>query len=281
MESGEPIALELIYDSSEFGPSARRYRKAEAMLGRYSATLGQLRLSLRGLSYVVVAPIAVQQVDVASPTARAVTLISMLPYMLVLVTFMGGFYLAIDTTAGERENKSLEPLLTQPVSRRDLVLGKMAATFVFALLMLFVFLTVFTAAVPFLPLHKIGLRLEFGPLHFFKIFLVSLPLVYLGAALLTLVASYAKSYKEAQTYLSGVILVPTLPIVVTQLLNLDLKWWLMLIPSQSQATLITLLIEGEPVRPLYVGLSAVSTIAVGTLFAAVAVSLYKKERILG
>ena len=95
---------------------------------------------MRGIDPGLSRPIDTTEVDVASPAARALTMLASLPYFLVLVVFMGGFYLAIDTTAGEREHGSLEPLLTQPTSRTQIVLGKIVATSVFALVAVIVFM---------------------------------------------------------------------------------------------------------------------------------------------
>ncbi|MFK7912985.1 MAG: ABC transporter permease [Pseudomonadales bacterium] len=280
-DAGQAIALDLIYDSSDIGPARRQFNRARGMINEHARTLGQLRLALRGISPVVVAPFGVQEVDVSSPAARALTILSTVPYLLIVVVFMGGFYLAIDTTAGERENKSLEPLLAQPVSRRELVLGKMGATSVFGVLVLILFLFVFTVAVPLVPFHKVGMRLDFGATDALQVFVICLPLVMLAAALLTVVASFAKSYKEAQTYLSLLIFIPTMPIIITQFLDLELQWWLMLIPSQSQATLSSLVLAGEPVPALYLAISALTTVLLAALLAWVAIRLYSKERILG
>jgi sodium transport system permease protein len=279
--AGQAIALDLVYDSSNFGSSNRTFSTARGLLNQYTSTLGSLRLAMRGIDPAVVRPINVQQVDVSSPAERALMLMSTLPYLLILAVFMGGFYLAIDTTAGERENKSLESLLIQPISRPALVLGKMGATGVFGMLVLILFLTVFALSVPLIPFHKVGMRLDFGLVQAIKVFLVCLPLIVLAAGLLTLVASYAKSYKEAQTYLSLLILIPTMPVIITQFLDLDVTWWLMMIPSQSQATLVSLIIAREPLVPLHILLSAVVTLIVGVFFAWLAIRLYSKERILG
>ena len=280
-DAGQAIALELIYDSSDIGPSRREFSRARRMINEHARTLGQLRLTLRGISPVVVQPFNVQEVDVSSPAARALTILSTVPYLLIMVVFMGGFYLAIDTTAGERENKSLEPLLAQPVSRTELVLGKMGATSVFGVLVLILFLAVFTASVPLVPFHKVGMRLDFSATDALLILLICVPLVLLAAALLTVVASYAKSYKEAQTYLSLMIIIPTMPIIITQFMDLELQWWLMLIPSQGQATLASLVLAGEPVPLSYIAISATITLLLAALLGRVAIHLYSKERILG
>jgi sodium transport system permease protein len=278
--AGEPVSVALVYDSSRMGSARRNFGRAQQMIAQYARKLGVLRIQLRGVDPGLLAPVQVTEVDTASPAARALTILSMLPYLLVLVVFMGGFYLAIDATAGEREHGSLEPLLSQPISRTALVLGKIAAASAFSAISTILFLVSLSLSVPFVPLHRIGMSLSIDAATCLAMFGVSLPLIAMGAALLTVVASFAKSYKEAQTYLSIVILVPTMPIIITQLLDFKPSAALMLVPSLSQATLVTSLIKGEPLSWAHLGISVGATSALSLLLGWLAVSLYKRERIL-
>lgn len=278
--AGQINSVSLIYDSSELGSVRRQYAQTREMVSRYARTLGMLRLQIRGVDPAVMAPVIVQEVDTASPAARALSLLATLPYLLVLVVFMGGFYLAIDSTAGEREHGSLEPLLCQPISRRELVLGKLLATSVFSAASVALFLASLAIAIPFAPLHRIGMSLDISLLTCLNIFLVSLPLMLFGAALLTVVASFAKSYKEAQTYLTLVILVPTLPLIVTQLMNVEASLVLMSVPSLSQALLINNLIVGSAITANYVLVSVFCTTVAAAGLAWLAIYLYSRERIL-
>ncbi|HEY5644578.1 MAG TPA: ABC transporter permease subunit, partial [Pseudomonadales bacterium] len=218
--------------------------------------------------------------DTASPAARALTVLATLPYLLVLVVFMGGFYLAIDATAGEREHGSLEPLLCQPVSRSQLVLGKICSASLFSAASLVLFLLSLTIALPFAPLHRIGMSLEIGLVKCLAIFAVTIPLMVFGAAVLTTAASFAKSYKEAQTYLTLVVLVPTLPLILTQLTNVEPSAWLMLVPSLSQSLLIGQLIIGEAIQPGHLVISLLATGLVAAGVVRLAILLYSRERIL-
>jgi sodium transport system permease protein len=130
------------------------------------------------------------------------------------------------------------------------------------------------------PLHKVGMSLALGPGDAALMFLLCLPLVLFAAALLTVVASFARTYKEGQTYLTGVILIPTLPLIVTQLTNLEPDAWLMLVPSLGQAELITGVIRGEPAHWSHVVASILGTTTLAALLAAIAVRMYQRERIL-
>ena len=277
---GDMASVTLTYDSSGMGRNRRNAMAARQLITGYGQQIGMLRLQLRGVDPAISQPLAVNEMDVASPAARALSILATLPYLLVLIIFMGGFYLAIDATAGEREHQSLEPLLTQPVSRTQLVLGKLVAASVFSAISLALFLTSLALSLPFVPLQQIGMSLQIGALDCLRIFALSVPLMLFGAALLTVVASFAKSYKEAQTYLTMVVLIPTLPLIITQLLNLQPTDALMLVPSISQASLISEVIKGEPLAWGRVIVSAASTTLLAALLGWLAVRLYQRERII-
>jgi sodium transport system permease protein len=278
---GNVNTLILIHDSSEISSTRRHLSQLRGYIHQYSRTIGTLRLWLRGLDPAISNPISTQELDVASPAARALMILSSLPYFLVLVIFMGGFYLAIDTTAGEREHGSLEPLLAQPVDRAQLVFGKITTTAVFGMMSLLVFLGSLYLSVPFVPFERIGMALEIGVAQLINVFVISVPLIFFAAALLTVVASFAKSYKEAQTYLTIVVLVPTLPLILAQLMNLETTLAIMFVPSLSQANLMADLIKGEGASLINALTSMVSTSGYAALLTWVAVSLYRRERILG
>ncbi|MEM9623771.1 MAG: ABC transporter permease [Pseudomonadota bacterium] len=278
---GNRNTLLIIHDSSKLSATRKHITQLRGLIGRYASTIGVLRLQLRGLDPALTQPITTQQVDVASPAARALTILASLPYFLVLVVFMGGFYLAIDTTAGEREHGSLEPLLTQPISRTQLVLGKLGATSVFGAASVLVFLISLYLSIPFVPFERIGMSLEVGVSQLAQIFVVCVPLILFAAALLTVVASFAKSYKEAQTYLTIVILIPTAPIIIAQFLNIESSLQVMLVPSLSQATIMTELIKNEPVELSHALVSMGTTGVYAACMAWIAITLYNRERILG
>ncbi len=278
---GNLNTLLLIYDSSEISSSRRHLGTLRAYINQYSRTVGALRLWLRGLDPTISTPVNTQELDVASPAARALTILASLPYFLVMVIFMGGFYLAIDTTAGEREHGSLEPLLTQPISRAQLVWGKVLATSVFGFLSLLIFLVSLYFSVPFVPFERIGMALEIGIPQLFPVLVVAIPLIFFAAAIMTVVASFAKSYKEAQTYLTIVILIPTLPLIIAQLMNVETTLQIMFVPSLSQATLMADLIKSEPVTLLNMASSMGATTLYGLALTWVAIKLYSTERILG
>ncbi|TDJ47681.1 MAG: ABC transporter permease [Gammaproteobacteria bacterium] len=277
--AGGDARVTLVFDPSQtrLNLSTRRVR---GLLNAYSRQLAFMRLQARGISPLLLRPITIDEFDLSTATGRSVILLGMLTYLLLFATLMGGFHLAIDSTAGERERGSLEPLLTTPVARADLLLGKMAATMCYMMLSLTLTVAGFTVALYFAPLEQMGMSSNFGPLVALKIILILTPFVPLGAALMTLVASFTKSYKEAQTYLGLVLLVPTLPLIIATFLNIRPDLSLMWIPSLSQHLLIIELIKAEPLNLGYLGVSTTSTLLFGALLAWLAIRLYDRERLL-
>jgi sodium transport system permease protein len=272
--------VELIVDRSQ-ASAAAAIQRVRTVLDTYSNQIGMLRLQARGLNPMVLRAITIDELDVSTAASRSVLLLGMLTYFLLLATLAGGFYLAIDATAGERERGSLEPLLTLPVGRSSLLLGKMAATICYMLLSLALTLVGFTVALQFVSLEGLGMRANFGPIIAAEIFLVLAPFTPLGAALMTLVASFTRSYKEAQTYLTLVLLIPTLPLLLATLLNVQPDLSLMWIPSLSQHLLVTGLLKATPLGWAYAALSALSSLLLGALLAGIAIRLYQREALLG
>jgi sodium transport system permease protein len=161
------------------------------------------------------------------------------------------------------------------------LLGKMAATVCYMLASLALTLVAFTVALARVPLEQLGMSSSFGAATAVGAFLLLCPFAPLGAALMTTVASFTKTYREAQTYVTLMLLVPTLPLMFAALLNVEAELKLMWIPSLSQHLLITSLIKAQPLDWTFVAISAVSSLALGALLGWLAVRLYEREAILG
>jgi sodium transport system permease protein len=134
---------------------------------------------------------------------------------------------------------------------------------------------------PLIRLEDYGMTANLGPLTAMRVVLVVAPLVLAGAALLTVVASFTRSYREAQTWLSVVLLIPTLPLAFMSMLALQPSTMLMAVPSLSQHFLMTRLLRDEPLPALDVAVSVGATLLLGLLLTWVAGRLYKREAILG
>ena len=280
LSAGAPAPLELYADASDAGAAADTER-LRALLAQYSARLARLRVVARGIDPLVLNTLAVQDLDVSTPVTRSVLLLGTLSYLMLLTMLMGGMYLAIDATAGERERGSLEPLLTLPVKRAQLIFGKILAACAYMLLSLILTVTAFAILLRFAGLERLGMSINLGPAVAARLVLYCLPLVPLGAALMTIVAAYTRTYREAQSYLGLVLLVPTLPLVFAGVLGLRPTLALMAIPSLSQHFLITSLLRDEPLPLSFVALACGASLAAGAVLVAIAGRLYRREALLG
>jgi sodium transport system permease protein len=108
-----------------------------------------------------------------------------------------------------------------------------------------------------------------------------LPFVPLGAGLMTAVASFTRSNREAQSWLSVVMLLPIAPIMFAVVNGTKPTAALMMVPSLSQHLLATSLMRGDAIPPLHAAISAGTTLALGGLLVWIAIRLYKREAILG
>ncbi len=275
-----PAKVELISDRANT-TADREARRVRKVLYAYNQELAAIRLSARGVSPLVLRPLNIDDIDVSTPSGRSGILLGMMSYFFIFAMLMGGMYLAIDTTAGERERGSLEPLLALPVTRDKLILGKIIATCLFMALSLILSLVSFFFALKFMPLQQLGMTPNFGPDVVVAAFFVLAPFILLGASVMTLVASFTKSYKEAQTWLSVVLLAPTLPILIVSLLTLRPRLEFMFVPSLSQHLLLIDMVKNEPVNVQHVVISVTSTLILGGLLTWLCARLYRREGLLG
>lgn len=276
---GSPAPVEVIADSSrrETGITLDRVK---GILSMYSQIIGRLRLQLRGVSPVIAAPIQIKDVDLSTPKSRALMVMIFLPYILMLTAFTGGLHQAMDSTAGEKERQSLEPLLINPVPRWRIMAGKMLATNFFSFASLSLTLLSFKLFLPFMPIDQLGLDLHVSIHSVLLILLVIAPVTVLAAALLTMLASHAKTYKEAQSYMSLVILIPVIPSVMYMVNPVKPETAKMWMPLFSQNLLIGEIVRGESVQLLWYAISFSSTLAIGLVLAGLAATLYNRPKLI-
>ncbi len=278
-KSGEPAIVEVIAD-----PSRRESRipmqRVKGLLRAYGGQIGRLRLQLRGVSPTIRTPIMVKDVDLSTPQSRGMLVMIMLPYVLMITAFTGGMHLAIDSTAGEKERKSLEPLLINPVPRWQIMLGKMGATATYAFASLVLTLVSFRFAFPLLPTGALGVDLNLSMAAVGGILLAVSPVVILAAAMLTTLAALAKSLREAQSYMGLVFMIPMIPSLIFMVNPMKPETWMMAIPMFSQNLLIGEFVRGESVSTLWLAMSMGSTLVIGLMFAAIAATLFNRPRIV-
>ncbi len=252
-KAGKPAVVEVIADPSR-RESSIPMQRVQGLLHAYGAQIGQLRLQLRGVSPTIRSPIMVKDVDLSTPQSRGMLVMIMLPYVLMITAFTGGMHLAIDSTAGEKERKSLEPLLINPVPRWQIMLGKMSATATYAFASLLLTLLAFRFAFPLLPTGALGVDLNLSAEAMGGILLAVAPVVVLAAAMLTTLAALAKSLREAQSYMGLVFMIPMIPSLIFMVNPMKPETWMMAIPMFSQNLLIGEFVRGETVSLLWLAI---------------------------
>jgi sodium transport system permease protein len=274
-----PAPVEVLYDStrSSAQPGVNRVL---SLLGRFNAEYGSLRLMARGLNPQVASPLEVRQIDIASIEQRAATLLSIVLSLVAMSIVVAGMQVATDATAGERERRSLEALLLSPVPRWQMVFGKFLAAAAISFLGMIAALSVLWIALARLSLEDLGIRISLTETKFALLVAAMAPLALLIPAIQIYLSCFAKTFKEAQSYM----LILVLPIVATgalfKLHPTAGNTWMQGIPVMAQYVLGNDILSGKSV-PLEALLSSlVECVAVGMLFLWLATRLLRNERVI-
>ncbi len=278
--AGRPATVRLVVDESRQAAGVT-VNRARGLLESYSGQIGVLRLLARGISPNITDALAIETADVSTPQSQAANFLNMTPYILVLVTFTAGLGIVTDVTAGERERGSLEPLLINPVPRRDFVLAKLGATALYTTVMVTLTLVALAFMLNFVPLEKyFGARLTVDLSAVLTILFIGLPMVLFASGLQMIVATNSRGFKEAQTSLGVMAILPGLPGLFLAFVPIKSTLWLMLIPTFGQQLLINQVMRGETLSLLNIVVSAVVTILFGMAFIFIAIRLYHREQVL-
>ena len=276
---GRPARVEVIFDGSRPVATGATVARVRGLLDGYSETVGTLRLVARGIHPSVAHPLQVATRNAAAPEARFDLTQQLLPYLLLLLAFIGGMQVAIDATAGERERQSLEPLLATPVSREAIISAKILATAVFALLTITMTLLAYRVASALMPDNLVAASFALGPLALLRLFLVILPVVLLGATVLTGLAAFARSYREAQGYLPLLLFLPMVPTLVLMVAPVRTQPWMLAVPFLGQNQLILKVLRSERIAPSEWLLNLGAALALVLVAWLVAARLYHREHL--
>ena len=277
--SVQPAVVQLVHDSSRTASRAS-IRRTRTLLRNYSNQVALLRLMARGVSPGVMQAVRVDDLDLATPAQSAARFFAMLPMFLILASFIGGLNVAIDTTAGERERGSLEPLLVNPVSRAALTAGKWITTCLFGLASAWLTLVTFLFLMRFVPLEQLGVQLSLDGRQLLLMAIAVAPMALFASSLQMFAATFARSFKEAQTYVSLLVFLPMIPGMVTQVYPLQSAAWMMLVPALSQQLLLVDFMGGEPVSAAGLATSAAATALLACLFLALTSRMLRQEKIV-
>lgn len=219
----QPARVQVWHDSVGGKPAQRD--AVVAALRAHARDVTAARLTSQGVSSAHLSPLVIDDFDTATPATRAGRHVAVLFGIFLLAVLYFGMDIAIDSSAGERERRSLEILLAQPVRGVELVVGKWLAAAVFCAAGLAAEFVAGHFVLQSLPLENIGLRWQIGAADLLLLYLACLPLCLLAPALQIAVALNSRSFKEAQSSLMLVLVVALVPAFVPALQLEPRAWW--------------------------------------------------------
>ncbi len=273
---GDVAEVTVINDASSLRGEILAGRLARALTG-YGRTIAEQRLAARGVPPETLEPVLVNNVILEERRSAADLFLFMLPPFLMFTLFIGGVYVAIDVTSGERERGSFEYLMAAPVPRWQIMLGKFFAAYVFTALSLAVQLGAFGVVFNTVGHGAFSEGIGFGPAQMAAVALIALPAMVFTVAIQLTIAAMTRSFKEAQTWLGLLPMVPAVPGMVTVFLPLHPQMWMMTVPVFSQLVTIAALLRGIAISPAHAAVSALATVAAGVLLLRWVARLFERE----
>ncbi|GHE94934.1 ABC transporter permease [Thalassotalea profundi] len=271
MMDGKRIDVYLNADFSEKSMSAP-LRRIKAAINQYAQTIGYKRLLVRGIDVNLLRPVNLIEQDTSSPSSNFLMISMMLGLYLLMAAFMSGLSVAIDTSAGERERNVLEMLLCQPVSTLKIVLAKLSCASTIAFIGVLLTISLTFASIGFVDLTKIGASFSLDLSAVVIIVAMLLPICFLASALQLFFSFQAKSFKEAQSSVTMVVMIPAmLPFIMTFID--DKPKWFDWVPVTGQSLIMEDIFKGLAVDWTNLALTTLITII---LTAVLVVTLAKK-----
>lgn len=241
---GAAPIVEIVSDSANQRSQASAARVARLLEG-FSRERAMLTLALRGVSPDALEPMRIADLDLASTQTRATQITGMLPFFVLMAVLTGALNAALDTTAGERERGSLEPLLMNPAERWVLVLGKWGAVASVGMLIAVLACFSFLPGQWLLRSDTLAAMFQYGVHEVLLFLVVLLPFAAAASALLMAVAIRCKTFKEAQASTTVVMLAASLlPLINVFSLGEESPWYLW-VPALAQNVLMTHVLKGE------------------------------------
>ena len=277
LNRAEPAEVTLIADQSEdsLRTAIARIKRA---LGSYSSEMVSLRLINRGINPNIINPVKVHIQDQATAVSKGGQIMGVMTMVMILSVFVAGMNLAIDTSAGERERNSLALLLSHPVSVLQLVMSKTVAVSIFGMLGLILTIIVSKFVYPFVPWQELGFSVDISGSFVLGALLAGFSVAIFAASMQLFVSFMAKSFKEAQTYISFVMFVP---IAMSYAATLDfaveeLRW----APVSGQLQALIDLAKGKEIPLLQLAVSCLSTLIISLALIFGMERLLKSEKIV-
>jgi len=275
----EPTSVYLHSDSSLIKSKAEAFR-IHRLIQAYGNSIGAMRLMVRGINPNIARAVVVKDKDYSTDASRAGQILAVLQMFILLAAFFGSAPTAIDTTAGERERKSLEPLLVHPVSSMQILLGKYFTVVSFGLLATIIAVVMTSISLSFVSLKTLGVDPKLTFDMQINMILLLIPMALFAAALQMLTSLFAKSFKEAQSYLGFISFIPMGVVVATMLSSAKGASWMYLVPVLGQQQLLSEVLRGEGMDMVNFTLISGITILLTFVIVVVLARLFRSERVV-
>jgi sodium transport system permease protein len=264
LSRGEAARVLLVCSSANQRATAGISRLMQLLQG-FQQEQATLRLAWRGVSTATLQVLEIDEHDLASPAARAAQWATLVPFFVLMAVLYGALHAALDTTAGERERGSLEPLLMNPASHASLVLGKWGAVATVAMLIALLSCASFLPGQWLLRSETLAAMFRFGVCEAATFLALLLPLAAALSALLMAIAIRCRSFKEAQASATGLVLVVSLLPLLTLFNQEGEAPWHLWIPALAQITLMGRVLKGEPMAGWELALPMVVSVLLSAL----------------
>jgi sodium transport system permease protein len=273
-------SVELVYDDTRQDSNAASIGVLRRVLRGFNSELTTQRLIARGVSPAIVKGIDIQNTNMGTVAQRAAMLLFIIPWMALAVGVTGCVSVAIDLTAGERERGSLEPLLLNPIDRSALVLGKWGAVATYAILIIIAILLGFALTLQFVPMPKLAGLVSLSPAQYVGFAALLLPFGPATAAVQMLIATYGRSFKEAQTYVSYFLTAVMLMPALTIFLQLKDATWQLFVPMMGQLMVLTRILRGEQVGAMHMLVPTAVSVVLTVVAVYLLTRLIRQEKII-
>jgi sodium transport system permease protein len=243
-DTGESVTVDVLFDDSH-ERAQPMVRATTSLLQAFNREVGMQRLIARGVSPQLLAPVDLEEQNLAPAQSRGAQLLFIVPWVALLVAVFGALSVAIDVSAGERERGSLEPLLMNPVPVSALVLGKWGVVMAYSTLIVLLTMAGFLVSMRFVSSETLSALMQ---LHWREVgifCLVLLPFAALMAAINMLAATFGRSHKEAQTYVSYITMAVQFAALVPIFASQRDALWQLFVPSVGQLSVLMKALRGE------------------------------------
>ncbi|PCK04697.1 MAG: hypothetical protein COA42_18935 [Alteromonadaceae bacterium] len=270
-------SIELISDHSHTESQAKAGQLRQ-LIAHWSAKTGALRLITRNISPNIAQPVSLKEINVVSEERIAAKILSGLPLTFMMIVFVTGLGMASDMAAGERERKSLEPLLINPISHNLIFLGKWGAGVLVTAIISCIGIGLQFISVKLAPMTELGLKVNLGVSDYLLTLLILLPVMFFATSIQLLVSFFSRSFKDAQTYSGLIMLLPVIPGMYLIFNSSSAQLSQMFIPILGAQALLVDIISGDSTSFVHVIITSATSLLLALIFGLFGVMILKREK---